>query len=107
MTGLSALARAPILRPPSETLQQARVRPAVELQVLPGDEAGVGAAQEGTGGAELLRAAQAARSRTGAEDMTLAQKEKLMFDLVEATMTEINGELERSIRQFLGRFVRD
>ena len=50
--------------------------------------------------------AQAARSRTGAEDMTLAQKEKLMFDLVEATMTEINSEFERQMRQYLGNYIR-
>jgi hypothetical protein len=50
--------------------------------------------------------AQASRSRTVAEDATLAQKDKVLFDLVEATMTEINGEFERQIRQYLGRYVR-
>ena len=50
--------------------------------------------------------AQASRSRTVAEDATLAQKEKVLFDLVEATMTEINTEFEKQIRQYLGRYVR-
>jgi hypothetical protein len=50
--------------------------------------------------------AQAARSRTVAEDATLAQKDKVLFDLVEATMTEINSEFEKQIRQYLGRYVR-
>ena len=50
--------------------------------------------------------AQAARSRTTAEDATLAEKDKVLFDLVEATMTEINGEFEKQIRQYLGPYVR-
>lgn len=50
--------------------------------------------------------AQAARSRTVAEDATLAEKDKALFDLVEATMTEINTEFERQIRQYLGNYVR-
>ena len=50
--------------------------------------------------------AQAARSRTVAENATLAEKDKVLFDLVEATMTEINGEFERQIRQYLGNYVR-
>lgn len=50
--------------------------------------------------------AQASRSRTVAEDATLAQKDKVLFDLVEATMTEINSEFEKQIRQYLGRYIR-
>ncbi len=50
--------------------------------------------------------AQASRSRTTAEDATLAEKDKVLFDLVEATMTEINGEFEKQIRQYLGPYVR-
>src|SRR5574340_945115 len=40
--------------------ERARIRPAVEQQVLAGDEAGVGAAQEGAGVAEFGRVAEAA-----------------------------------------------
>jgi hypothetical protein len=50
--------------------------------------------------------AQAARSRTVAEDATLAEKDKVLFDLVEATMTEINTEFEKQIRQYLANYVR-
>jgi len=49
---------------------------------------------------------QAARSRTTAENATLAEREKVLFGLVEATMTEINGEFEKHIRQHLGNYVR-
>jgi hypothetical protein len=37
------------------------MRPAVELQILPGDEPGLSAAEEGAGGAELLGMAEAPR----------------------------------------------
>jgi hypothetical protein len=49
---------------------------------------------------------QAARSKTAAENVTLAEKDKVLFDLVEATMTEVNTELEKNIRQYLGPYVR-
>src|SRR5437764_214169 len=46
--------------------QQAREGAAVEDEVLPGEEAGRGAAQERAGGAELLRRAEAAGGDLGA-----------------------------------------
>lgn len=49
--------------------------------------------------------AQAERSRTVAEDASLAEREKVLFDLVEATTAEVNTALDGGIRQFLQRYV--
>ena len=49
--------------------------------------------------------ARAERSRTVPENASLADREKVLFELVEATTTEINTELDRSIHQYLQRYV--
>lgn len=49
--------------------------------------------------------ARADRSRTVPENATIAEREKVLFDLVEATTTEINSELDKSIHQFLQRYI--
>src|SRR5947207_13308275 len=50
----------PCLVPPQQRLVRPRILPAVHQQVLAGDVARMRAAQEGAGGAELLRRAEAA-----------------------------------------------
>ncbi len=49
--------------------------------------------------------ASASRSRTVAEDITLNEREKVWFDLLEATMNDFNASLERQIRNDLGRYL--
>lgn len=49
--------------------------------------------------------AKAERSRSVAEGASIIARETVLFQLVEATTTEINTELERSIRQYLQRYV--
>lgn len=50
--------------------------------------------------------AQAARSQTVAEDMTLNQREGVLFDLLDATMKDLNAQMEQLIPQYLGGFLR-
>jgi hypothetical protein len=49
--------------------------------------------------------AWATRSRTVAESITVNQREKAWFDLVEAMMNDVNAELDRQIRANLGQFL--
>lgn len=49
--------------------------------------------------------ASATRSRTVREDITVNEREKAWFDMVEAAMNEINAEFERQIRGNLARFL--
>ena len=53
-----------------------------------------------------IATATATRSRTVAEDITLNDRDRVLFEMVESTMIDLNGELENSIRQFLGAYVR-
>ena len=46
------------------------------------------------------------RSRTVAEDITLNDRDKLLFGMVESAMLDFNKEMEQSIAQFLGRYQR-
>lgn len=78
------------------TEQAARYDAAIEIAVQIIDAGGVQRA---------YTLARADRSRTVSENTTLAEREKVLFDLVEATTTEINGELDKSIRQFLQRYI--
>jgi hypothetical protein len=48
--------------------------------------------------------ARATRARTSAEDITPNARRKLWFDLTEAVMKDLNGELERQINAHMGRF---
>ena len=50
--------------------------------------------------------AQAARSQTVAEDMTLNQREAVLFNLLDATMKDLNKQLEGLIPQYVGGFLR-
>ncbi len=50
--------------------------------------------------------AQAARSQTVAEDLTLNQREGVLFNLLDATMKDLNAQLEKLIPQYVGGFLR-
>ena len=50
--------------------------------------------------------AQAARSQTVREDMTLNQREGVFFNLLDVTMKDVNAQMEQLIPQYLGGFVR-
>lgn len=50
--------------------------------------------------------AKAERSRSVPEGASIIARETTLFQLVEATTAELNTELERSIRQYLQRYVR-
>jgi hypothetical protein len=49
--------------------------------------------------------ASTSRSRTVAEDITVNDREKVWFEMLEQAMNELNAELERQIRGNLSRFV--
>ena len=50
--------------------------------------------------------ANAARSQTVSEDMTLNQREAVLFRLLDATMKDLNAQFEKLIPQYLGGFAR-
>lgn len=50
--------------------------------------------------------ADARRSRTVPEDITLVEREKVWFALTEALTNDLNAEMERAITQFLGDYLR-
>ena len=50
--------------------------------------------------------ANARRSRSVPEDITLAAREKVWFSITEALTDDLNAELERAIPQFLGQYLR-
>ena len=50
--------------------------------------------------------AWATRSRTVPEGITVNAREQVWFELVEATMNDLNAELDRQIRANLGQFLR-
>jgi hypothetical protein len=50
--------------------------------------------------------ARAARSQTVREDMTLNEREGVLFNLLDITMKDVNGQMENLIPQYLGGFVR-
>jgi hypothetical protein len=50
--------------------------------------------------------AQAARSQTVSEDMTLNQREAVLFKLLDETMKDINAQFEKLIPQYLGDYLR-
>ena len=58
------------------------------------------------GGKSGAVTAQAARSQTVREDMTLNQREGVLFKLLDVTMRDINGQMEKVIPRYLGGFVR-
>lgn len=50
--------------------------------------------------------ARALRSHTVAADATLNDRERLWFDMTEATMKDLNGQLEKSIPLYLQAYLR-
>ena len=50
--------------------------------------------------------AQATRSQTVPEDVTIAARERIWFKLIENLMTDLDVTLEQNIRQHLARFLR-
>jgi hypothetical protein len=50
--------------------------------------------------------AQAARSQTVAENMSLNQREAVLFSLLDGTMQDLNKQLETLIPQYVGGFLR-
>ena len=50
--------------------------------------------------------AQAVRSQTVGEDVTLNQREAVLFNLLDATMKDLNTQLETLILQYVGGFLR-
>jgi len=59
-----------------------------------------------SGGKSGAITAQAARSQTVREDMTLNQREGVLFTLLDVTMKDVNAQLEKLIPHYLGGFVR-
>ena len=49
--------------------------------------------------------AQATRSQTVAEDMTLNQREGVLFTLLDDTMKDFNGRMDTLVPQYLGGFL--
>jgi hypothetical protein len=49
---------------------------------------------------------RASRSRSVPENASLNDREKVWFEMTEAMMNDVNGSLERQIREHLGAFVR-
>lgn len=50
--------------------------------------------------------AQAARSQTVREDMTLNEREGVLFNLLDITMKDVNAQMEKLVPQYLGGLVR-
>jgi hypothetical protein len=59
-----------------------------------------------SGGKSGAVTAQAARSQTVREDMTLNQREGVLFNLLDITMKDLNAQMEKLIPHYLGGFVR-
>ncbi|MDQ7250583.1 hypothetical protein [Dongia sedimenti] len=59
-----------------------------------------------SGGKQGAVTAQAARSQTVREDMTLNQREAVLFTLLDVTMKDVNAQMEKLIPQYLGGFLR-
>jgi hypothetical protein len=59
-----------------------------------------------SGGKSGAVTAQAARSQTVREDMTLNQREGVLFNLLDVTMKDLNAQMEKLIPHYLGGFVR-
>jgi hypothetical protein len=59
-----------------------------------------------SGGKSGAVSAQAARSQTVREDMTLNQREAVLFTLLDVTMKDVNAQLEKLIPHYLGGFLR-
>lgn len=78
------------------TDQEARYDAVIEVEIQVRDATGVQRA---------FTRARAERSRTVREGASIAEREGVLFQLVEGTMTEINSELDRGVRQYLQRYL--
>ena len=58
------------------------------------------------GGRLGVAKAEARRSRSVPENITLNARDKIWFSMTESLTQDLNGELERAIPQFLDRFLR-
>ena len=58
-----------------------------------------------SGGKQGAVTAAAARTQTVREDMTLNQREGVLFNLLDVTMKDVNAQMEKLIPQYLGEFV--
>lgn len=61
--------------------------------------------RDATGGRSGTVSAEATRSRTVAENISLNQRDKVWFEITEAMINDLNGELEKAINQFLQPFL--
>jgi hypothetical protein len=59
-----------------------------------------------SGGKSGAVTAKAARSQTVREDMTLNQREGVLFNLLDVTMKDLNAQMEKLIPHYLAGFVR-
>jgi hypothetical protein len=55
---------------------------------------------------QAFASAASTRFRTVPEGISINEREKVWFDLVEASMNDINAEMERQIRANMARFLR-
>ncbi len=67
---------------------------AVELQIVD------------VNGSKGLATAEAQRSKSVPEDITLNNREKMYFEQTELVMQDYDAEMEKNIRAFLGEFIR-
>lgn len=79
------------------TEQAERVTARVQVTVEVLDDHGV---QDGFAKAEAIR------TRTIPEDVTLNERDKIYFEVTVALMNDFNASQEQSIRQYLGRYLR-
>ena len=59
-----------------------------------------------SGGRSGAVTAQSSRSQTVREDLTLNQREGVLFSLLDVTMQDVNAQMEKLIPQYLGGFLR-
>jgi len=59
-----------------------------------------------SGGKSGAVTAQAARSQTVREDMTLNERESVLFTLLDVSMKDVNAQMEKLVPQYLGHFLR-
>jgi hypothetical protein len=49
--------------------------------------------------------AQAARTSTAPEGMTLNDRDRIWHEMVQSLVTDVNGQLESTIRQYMARWI--
>jgi len=59
-----------------------------------------------SGGKSGAVTAQAARSQTVREDMTLNERESVLFTLLDVSMKDVNAQMEKLVPHYLGGFLR-